>query len=1288
MSVKPDINSGVFLQSHWDRYCDKLVDIFFKRTCLIDLVGNELLEFEKFLHVYWERASLSESSNRGQSKQVCLIKTEDIDLPTESSYSPRYLLSFAVVPESKDRDEKEFLNLPEIKDFSRIVCLWLDYKMKSQFNKMQKIIKSREDLPIFQYKNDILKAIQNNQICLIAGDTGCGKSTQTVQYLLSSGYNMIACTQPRRISCMSLCRRVSYETLNEYGDDIAYQIRFDSSRSKRSRVIFLTEGLLLRQITTNDPLLSQYSCVIVDEVHERHLTCDLLLGLLKAIVLSGKRPDLKVILMSATINITTFMEFFEGQAALVKVPGRMYPVNLEYVPSPRGDMTDMDRNTLQNLTSLVPGEGLSVDVLIQRRMRARRSKGQLDTSPYPRILQNIDKRYSQEERGDVLVFLSGMAEMTAVAEACRPYVEENKRWVVLYLHSSLSSQQQDQVFAPAPSGLRKCILSTNISETAVTIDGIRFVVDSGKSKEIRWDPFTGAKSLKEYWISRASAEQRKGRAGRTGPGVCFRLYSQDTYSSLVPFEEPEVVRTDLAAAVLLMKTMGLNDPRKFPFITIPPIEHISGAVLLLHVLGATISTITSLEEETTEGNNDKLKSSNVVVDSEGEEKTDLINPCQSKGGDAIPSPTLSLTDKLYDSKLTDMGYLLSRMPIDPAHARLLIFGSALHLWSQSVTVAAALGTPSPFLASRGQETGEELFRRRRFDCPDGDVFTVCEIFVEWSEQRKRSGAAKKWCKRHFIMEQRLIEMAKLRGQLWRIMASEGLLMNVPDQLKENIRNPNKHLRNMSYKEMKQLKFACSNDSSRKELSTTDSVFYTSHQTGGNENGNDHIDKGDEDVENDIEDPLTTPSDILDSLYLAKCFESLSPSESWRMRPQQREMLRLCLGSCLCPNVCIEDPSNSMRPQIERQFQSATRDGLVLLPGSVAYDPNRNIQSEGSSSRGSLHVMVEPKFYHFTGILETSKPFVQGVVLSPMLSSALILAKRIEMYGKRNEFIRIDGWMEIKILLKEDTDNDNNDSALTILNTVLTHAMCVRGCIDSLVSSTCKTLTQLRTSDDSDSTSTSTSKYYDKISLNTTETDVASLPLLPVTLSESVSALNQNRVRTTSELGMLLQGAYNNGCIYAKKLDDTHICQLGELFHSLNGLGNGSDCRLSYTYKKLYSLKPEDSFLLYNIIEKDIILQDGINPMPFLILWNKQPPHITTTSNVSKIYLGDPTKDMATEHNATDITTTISEHVVVPSVKRRRLGTSIKGPSESLIANHLELAPGGREFDLLVIKKLT
>ncbi|XP_064149969.1 probable ATP-dependent RNA helicase DHX34 [Loxodonta africana] len=603
------------------------------------------------------------------------------DLPR--TYDPRYRINLSVLgPDTRGSREPGRRLPPErVAEFRRALLHYLDFGQKQAFGRLAKLQRERAALPIAQYGKRILQTLKEHQVVVVAGDTGCGKSTQVPQYLLAAGFSHVACTQPRRIACISLAKRVGFESLSQYGSQVGYQIRFESTRSAATKIVFLTVGLLLRQIQ-REPSLPQYQVLIVDEVHERHLHNDFLLGVLRRLL--PQRPDLKVVLMSATINIALFSSYFGG-APVVQVPGRLFPITIVYQPPEVEPAT------------------------------AKSEK--LDPRPFLRVLEAIDNKYPPEERGDLLVFLSGMAEISAVLEAAQTYASHTQRWVVLPLHSTLSVADQDKVFDVAPPGVRKCILSTNIAETSVTIDGIRFVVDSGKVKEMSYDPQAKLQRLQEFWISQASAEQRKGRAGRTGPGVCFRLYAESDYDAFAPYPVPEIRRVALDALVLQMKSMSLGDPRAFPFIEPPPPASLETAILYLRDQGALDGT----------------------------------------------------------EALTPIGSLLAQLPVDVVIGKMLVLGSTFHLAEPVLTIAAALSVQSPFTRS-AQSNPECAAARRPLESDQGDPFTLFNIFNTWVQVKsERSRNSRKWCRRRGIEEHRLYEMANLRRQFKDLLEDHGLL---------------------------------------------------------------------------------------------------------------------------------------------------------------------------------------------------------------------------------------------------------------------------------------------------------------------------------------------------------------------------------------------------------------------------------------------------------------------------------------------------------------------------------
>uniref|UniRef100_A0A8C4R2H8 DEAH (Asp-Glu-Ala-His) box polypeptide 34 n=1 Tax=Eptatretus burgeri TaxID=7764 RepID=A0A8C4R2H8_EPTBU len=645
-----------------------------------DYVRKGTREYEDF----WRFASRWKSFKRrrratadaSECRMVGVLKSagESLDLPR--TYDPALRLNVLLEGRGRRAD-------PELAESLSVLHHYLDFSQRQRLGKLSKLLRDQRNLPIWPYRDAIVRAVQGHPLVLIAGDTGCGKSTQVPRYLLTAGHENIACTQPRRIACVSLCKRVAYETLGRGGSRVGFQIRFDSSRTSATKILFLTEGLLLRQ-AQRDACLSRYNVVVVDEVHERHLHCDFLLGLLRRVL--SQRHDLKVVLMSATINVGLFSRYFDA-APVIRVPGRLFPIKVIYRPIPPEEQAGKTER--------------------------------LDPRPYLRILQTIDEKYCAEERGDLLMFLSGMAEISAIADAVRSYAADTKRWIVLALHSSLSAEEQDKVFDNPPEGVRKCIISTNIAETSVTIDGVRFIVDSGKVKEMNFDKTSKMQRLQEFWISQASAEQRKGRAGRTGPGICWRLYAESDYDAFTAYAVPEILRLPLDSLVLQMKSMSMGDPRVFPFIEPPESTSLESSMTFLKEQGA-------LDEH---------------------------------------------------EELTAMGRVLAMLPLDVIAGKVLITGSLFSVLEPVLTVAAALSVQSPFV--RSAFTNPEFSRARHsLESNHGDPFTLLNAFNEWVHVKAEGRASsRKWSRRHGLEEQRLYEIANLRRQYKELLQQYGLCDN-------------------------------------------------------------------------------------------------------------------------------------------------------------------------------------------------------------------------------------------------------------------------------------------------------------------------------------------------------------------------------------------------------------------------------------------------------------------------------------------------------------------------------
>ncbi|XP_066993061.2 probable ATP-dependent RNA helicase DHX34 isoform X2 [Anabrus simplex] len=658
-------------------------------------VLDDTEDFWKFLKKY---ESMQEKAGGIES---CAASSNELLLPAKYDKKHYVCLSFAtsvdkLFSQIQTYSFEEPLSHHKFLHFCDIVHLYMDFKQREKFRQLCKLRHGQKNLPVYQFRDEIITSVLNNRVVIIAGDTGCGKSTQVPQFLLKAGYKRIACTQPRRIACISLSKRVAYETLNEYGTDVGYQIRFEKNKTQKTKILFITEGLLLRQ-----------------------------------------------------------------------VPGRLHPIKLHYRP-------------------------ISIE--------EKSSKGErINPAPYVRILHLIDEKYAKDEKGDVLIFLSGMSEISTIVEAVQEYNKNSQNWVVLPLHSTLSLAEQDKVFDYPPDGVRKCIVSTNIAETSVTIDGVRFVVDSGKVKEMSYDPACKLQRLKEFWISRASAEQRKGRAGRTGPGVCFRLYSEEEYSAMDQYSTPEIQRVPLDSLLLQMVAMGLPDARKFPFIEAPPAESIENSILSLKQQGAL-------------GENEKL---------------------------------------------TTIGRMLSCLPVDIALGKILIMGSLFHQVEPVLSLAAALSVQTPFTNRAYRDPDCEL-ARKELESDHGDPIILLNALREWLEV-KSSGSrssSRQWCRRRGLEEQRFYEMIKLRQQFKDLLQESGLLKTDPEPVK-NMSSSERALRHGELKLLKSLQRSYREAGPRKKKRLKLDVWQI-----GEEDGNEPGDIDIRDVEFRLRNTTSQVQDLL------------------------------------------------------------------------------------------------------------------------------------------------------------------------------------------------------------------------------------------------------------------------------------------------------------------------------------------------------------------------------------------------------------------------------------------
>ncbi|XP_039144365.1 pre-mRNA-splicing factor ATP-dependent RNA helicase DEAH10 isoform X1 [Dioscorea cayenensis subsp. rotundata] len=582
------------------------------------------------------------------------------------------------------------------------------------------IAQQRKSLPIASVERRIVDEVRKNDILIVVGETGSGKTTQLPQFLFNAGFcqngKAIGVTQPRRVAAITVAKRVAEECNVELGQKVGYAIRFDDVTSSSTRIKYMTDGLLLREALL-DPLLSRYGVIIVDEAHERTVHTDVLLGILKKVqkarsqsiskepiknanididmlnevnhqrlntLLSPKACQntkflpLKLIIMSASLDAKGFSEYFGGAKA-VYVQGRQYPVDILYTYQPEQDYLDA-------------------------------------------TLITIFQIHLEEGPGDILAFLTGQEEIESIEKLIHGRLDklpDDKRKVMTVpIYSSLPSEQQMNAFKPAPSGFRKVILATNIAETSVTIPGIRYVVDPGLVKARSYNPVTGMESLIIIPTSKAQAQQRSGRAGREGPGKCFRLYPESEFGMLSDSTIPEIKRCNLANVVLQLKALGIDDIIGFDFMEKPSRMTIVKSLEQLFLLGA-------------------------------------------------------LTD---DYKLSDpIGHQMARLPLDPIYSKALILANEFKCLEEMLIVVSMLSVESIFYFPR-EKMEEARAARKSFSSPDGDHVTLVNVYRASAECLDKSKMVtskdktieknlKKWCIENFINSRSLRHARDIHSQI-------------------------------------------------------------------------------------------------------------------------------------------------------------------------------------------------------------------------------------------------------------------------------------------------------------------------------------------------------------------------------------------------------------------------------------------------------------------------------------------------------------------------------------------
>ncbi|XP_057999659.1 DExH-box ATP-dependent RNA helicase DExH1 isoform X2 [Hevea brasiliensis] len=601
----------------------------------------------------------------------------------------------------------------------------------------------RQKLPAFKVKGEFLKAVSENQVLVVSGETGCGKTTQLPQYVLDEEIASlrgadcsIICTQPRRISAISVAARISSERGENLGETVGYQIRLEAKSSAQTRLLFCTTGVLLRQLV-QDPDLTGVSHLLVDEIHERGMNEDFLLIILHDLL--PRRPDLRLILMSATINANLFSKYF-GNAPTIHIPGLTFPVTELFLE----DILEKSRYKIQSEAGNFQGNS--------RRRRRREQDSKKD--PLTELFEDVDidskyKNYSASTRlsleawsgspldlglveaaieficlhegdGAILVFLTGWDEISKLLDRIKgnKLLGDQSKFLVLPLHGSMPTINQREIFDRPPPNKRKIVLATNIAESSITIDDVVYVVDCGKAKETSYDALNKLACLLPSWISKASAHQRRGRAGRVQPGVCYRLYPKIIHDAMLQYQLPEILRTPLQELCLHIKSLQLGAVGSFLAKALQPPDPLSvqNAIELLKTIGA-------------------------------------------------------LDD---NEELTPLGRHLCTLPLDPNIGKMLLMGSVFQCLNPALTIAAALAHRDPFVLPIDRKNEADAAKRSFAGDSCSDHIALVKAFEGYREA-KRNRNERAFCWENFLSPITLQMMEDMREQFLNLLTDIGFV---------------------------------------------------------------------------------------------------------------------------------------------------------------------------------------------------------------------------------------------------------------------------------------------------------------------------------------------------------------------------------------------------------------------------------------------------------------------------------------------------------------------------------
>ncbi|XP_026463762.1 putative ATP-dependent RNA helicase DHX57 [Ctenocephalides felis] len=661
---------------------------------------------------------------------------------------------------STGREHRTVNNSSKLKDDGILATKFFEKQSNARY---KEFIAMRKQLPAWCEMQHIIDVVEKSQVVVISGETGCGKSTQVGQFLLDDwlinrspeSHLEIVCTQPRRLSAIGVAERVAQERDERCGNSIGYQIRLESKTSRMTRLTFCTTGILLRRFLT-EKNLDSITHVIVDEVHERSEESDFLLMMLKDLL--KVRKDLKVILMSATLNAKNISEYFGGVPTL-EIPGRTYPVEqlfledildvINFNQEDNSQYTTHNKkkiDTINHLEELITETAVPSHTIRDENLNisqiCARYKGHTKLTYKNLYLMDPDKinpeliervleyicvgNHDWPKEGSILIFLPGISEISTVMDHLKDnhlFKPRTGQFLLLPLHSTLGSEEQSAIFKKPPRGVRKIVLSTNIAETSITIDDCVFVIDCGKMKEKRFDSGRNMESLDMVWVSRANALQRKGRAGRVMPGVCIHLYTSHRFNyHFLKEPVPEIHRIPLEPLILRIKTMELFCNQNLYEVLEKTLEPPSRASI-----------------------------------------TSAINRLRDVGA-------LDLEDNL-----SPLGHHLAALPVDVRIGKLMLLGAIFHCVDSALTMAACLSYKTPFCSPFGKKDQADN-RKRQFATGNSDQLTVLRAYQKWQEVSKISHlAAINFSEENFLSYKTLTALADIKQQLLELLVSIGFV---------------------------------------------------------------------------------------------------------------------------------------------------------------------------------------------------------------------------------------------------------------------------------------------------------------------------------------------------------------------------------------------------------------------------------------------------------------------------------------------------------------------------------